>query len=195
MNAPHRAGAAAGWQCVALDAVAPQPWRNGGGTTRELLAWPDAAAWRVRLSVAEVGQSGPFSRFEGVLRWFAVLSGEGVRLTVDGVSHVLHVDSAPFAFPGDAPTECALLGGPTRDFNLMTRGMPATMLRLEDGAVRTADPGTLVAVFALAATRLASAVAPCALPAAMLAWRRIGPDAPLSVRLDGGPALWMEIPP
>ena len=26
--------------------VAPQPWRNGGGVTRELLAWPAAGDWR-----------------------------------------------------------------------------------------------------------------------------------------------------
>ena len=42
------------WNLVQLADVAPQPWKNGGGTTRELLAWPDAASWRVRLSVAEV---------------------------------------------------------------------------------------------------------------------------------------------
>ena len=27
------------WQLVSLDAAAAQPWRNGGGTTRELLVW------------------------------------------------------------------------------------------------------------------------------------------------------------
>ena len=28
--------------------VAPQAWRNGGGSTRELLAWPAGADWRLR---------------------------------------------------------------------------------------------------------------------------------------------------
>ena len=50
-------------------------WRNGGGRTRELLAWPDAADWKVRVSVADVESDGPFSAFPGVQRWFAVLEG------------------------------------------------------------------------------------------------------------------------
>ena len=28
------------WNLVRLADLAPQPWKNGGGTTRELLAWP-----------------------------------------------------------------------------------------------------------------------------------------------------------
>ena len=61
--------------------TAPQAWRNGGGSTRELLAWPAGADWRVRVSVAEIGADGPFSAFDGVERWFAVLSGAGVVLS------------------------------------------------------------------------------------------------------------------
>ena len=30
------------------------PWRNGGGVTRELLAWPDSKDWALRVSVADV---------------------------------------------------------------------------------------------------------------------------------------------
>ena len=75
------------WRSVSLASVPPQPWKNGGGTTRELLAWPTGADWRVRLSVAEVVADGPFSRFEGVQRWFAVLGGAGVRLVVNGVAN------------------------------------------------------------------------------------------------------------
>jgi hypothetical protein len=63
---------------IALDDVPPQPWKNGGGTTRELLAWPRPPAGGCELSVAEVAADGPFSRFEGVQRWFAVLQGAGV---------------------------------------------------------------------------------------------------------------------
>jgi environmental stress-induced protein Ves len=57
-----------------------QTWRNGGGSTRELLAWPEAGAWQLRISVAEITRDGPFSAFAGVQRWFAVLRGDGVRL-------------------------------------------------------------------------------------------------------------------
>ena len=61
---------AAAWGCrlVRLDEVNPQPWRNGGGMTRELLAWPEAERWRARVSVADIAEDGPFSPFPGVDR-------------------------------------------------------------------------------------------------------------------------------
>ena len=65
--------------------------------------------------------SGPFSRFDGVQRWFAVLGGAGVALTHNGQRHALTVGSPPFCFDGGAPTGCELMEGPTQDFNLMTR--------------------------------------------------------------------------
>ena len=49
-------------QLVRVDAVAAVPWRNGGGVTRELLAWPDPRDWLLRVSVAEISASGPFSQ-------------------------------------------------------------------------------------------------------------------------------------
>lgn len=109
------------WHVVHLADVAPAPWKNGGGATRELVAWPNAQHWVWRMSVAEVAQSGPFSCFDGVQRWFAVLGGAGVALTHNGQRHALTVDSAPFCFDGGGPTDCELIDGATQDFNLMTR--------------------------------------------------------------------------
>ena len=63
---------------IEADAVTPQAWRNGGGQTRELLAWPSAADWSLRISRADIERSGPFSAFAGVQRWFEVLSGNAV---------------------------------------------------------------------------------------------------------------------
>ncbi len=40
--------------------VAPQPWRNGGGQTRELLAWPTGADWKLRISRADIESDGRF---------------------------------------------------------------------------------------------------------------------------------------
>lgn len=106
---------------VALDRIAPQPWKNGGGHTRELLAWPDAAHWRLRISVAEIDRDGPFSAWPGVERWFAVVDGPGVVLTLPAGRRVLERDSSPLRFDGaDAPA-CELIGGPTVDLNLMVR--------------------------------------------------------------------------
>lgn len=110
------------WQVVHLSDVVPTPWRNGGGTTRELVAWPDSVAWQWRVSVAEVVQSGAFSSYPGVQRWFAVLAGDGVCLTVNGHLAMLTKSDQPFAFDGAALTSCELLGGATQDFNLMLQG-------------------------------------------------------------------------
>ncbi|MFC5665779.1 HutD family protein [Kitasatospora misakiensis] len=104
-------------------------WRNGGGVTREVAGYPagsglDDFAWRV--SLAEVGSAGPFSAFPGVDRVITLVEGPGMALTVDGTEHVVDAPFRPFAFSGDAVTDCRLLGGPLVDFNVMTRHGHAT---------------------------------------------------------------------
>jgi uncharacterized protein len=106
---------------VSLAATPPQPWRNGGGTTRELLAWPSAGAWALRFSIARIDRDGPFSAYPGVQRWFAVLSGAGVELIWENHLAQLTPGSAPLAFDGADGPQCRLLGGPTEDLNLMLR--------------------------------------------------------------------------
>ncbi len=112
-------------------------WRNGGGTTREIVSWPpyaepDAFDWRV--SIATIAASGPFSTFPGVERTIMLLDGDGVRLRSDGFDQALDVPHEPFAFDGEAAVECTLLGGTSSDLNLMVRrGQGRAELRiLED---------------------------------------------------------------
>ncbi|TXK27106.1 HutD family protein [Ottowia sp. GY511] len=107
-----------------LDAIAPTPWKNGGGTTREILCWPpgaDTSTFDFRVSVASITQAGPFSAFPGVDRTIALLDGDGVWLKGDGVDHHLATPFAPFAFSGDTPLACELLGDVSTDFNVMSR--------------------------------------------------------------------------
>ncbi len=112
-----------------------QPWRNGGGVTRELLAWPGGRVdWQLRISVADIDADGPFSRFPGVERWFAVLEGAGVELTIAGAVHRLVRGDAPLHFDGAAPAHARLIDGPTRDLNLMLRNAGGTMQCVADGA-------------------------------------------------------------
>ncbi|MDY0815275.1 HutD family protein [Kitasatospora purpeofusca] len=104
-------------------------WRNGGGVTREVAGYPAGAGlddfeWRV--SLADVAAAGPFSVFPGVDRVITLVEGPGMALTVDGTEHVVDAPFRPFAFPGDAATDCRLLGGPLVDFNVMTRRGRAT---------------------------------------------------------------------
>jgi uncharacterized protein len=113
--------------------VASQPWRNGGGVTRPLLVRPRGDAWQVRVSVADVSANGPFSRFPGVQRWFAVLDGAGVVLTIGSTEHRLDTDSDAFSFRGDVAVRCRLVDGPTRDLNLMLNGVPGSLRRVVAG--------------------------------------------------------------
>jgi hypothetical protein len=106
---------------VRWDDCAQVPWRNGGGRTRELLVWPSAQDWQVRVSVAEIAADGPFSPFPGIDRWFAVLDGAGVVLSLPAGEVALRPGDAALAFPGEAAPGCRLIDGPTRDLNLMLR--------------------------------------------------------------------------
>jgi uncharacterized protein len=101
----------------------PVPWRNGGGTTRVLATWPDETDWIVRVSVAEILVSGPFSSFPGVERWFALLSGEGVRLDTEGAAarEIGPDETALHRFAGDRSTWCTARGARAEDLNVMLR--------------------------------------------------------------------------
>ena len=123
---------------VDFGSAALQPWRNGGGSTREYLAWPDAATWALRVSVAGIECDGPFSTYPGADRWFSVLEGNGVRLRFDGgETWRVTRDKAMLQFDGERAPHCSLIDGATRDLNVMamrdgsmcTRFMTPAMMR------------------------------------------------------------------
>lgn len=114
------------------------PWKNGGGVTREIAVAHavasiaaegvslNAFAWRV--SVADVAQPGPFSRFEGVDRTLVLLEGAGMLLAGAGPDSttrtLMHALTQPLdiaRFAGETAIDARLVDGPTRDFNLMVR--------------------------------------------------------------------------
>lgn len=119
-------------QTLLADQVTPQPWRNGGGQTRELLVWPasESGDWQLRISRADIAADGPFSGFPGVQRWFAVLEGAGVRLGFADGLQTLRAGDAPLCFDGAAAPGCTLLEGHTLDLNLMVRSGTALMERV-----------------------------------------------------------------
>ena len=54
------------WTLITADSLPPMPWKNGGGTTREVLKSPASATidtFNWRISLAAVATSGPFSLF------------------------------------------------------------------------------------------------------------------------------------
>ncbi len=100
-----------------------QKWRNGRGETAEIAVAPDdgTGRFRWRLSRASVPESGPFSDFAGYDRTLVLLTGDGLELAVAGAApRRLLVAGDMLSFPGDARTDCRLLGGPCSDLNVMT---------------------------------------------------------------------------
>lgn len=106
-------------------------WRNGQGWTREIAtgvmpeARRDAALaddWDWRLSIAEIEQDGPFSAFAGCDRVLVLLTGHGMRLAfADAAAVELLPPHGRLAFAGEQAVQCALLDGPTTDFNAIVR--------------------------------------------------------------------------
>lgn len=182
------------WTLVSLDATKPQPWRNGGGVTRELLAWPTAAEWRVRLSVADVQAAGPFSRYEGVERFIAVLEGDGVVLRIGRSEHRMTRAEDPFRFDGGAQIDCAPVAGPTRDFNLMAPPGKARMQRLRGERMFATNRGALVAVYAhLLPAQVKVGEDTLEVPAKHLAWRYFEEES--DGRVSGPDGFWVEANP
>lgn len=102
-------------------------WKNGGGVTRDILVSPPGASledfdWRI--SLARVDRDGPFSRFDNVDRTLVLLSGAMTLYEAD--RRIELVRGGPVAFPGERAIEAKLHGGPTLDFNVMTRRGRAT---------------------------------------------------------------------
>ena len=127
-----------GLRIAPLAGAAAQPWRNGGGVTRELLAWPaQAEDWTLRVSVARIDRDGPFSRFDGIERWFAVVQGAGVSLRFAQHTNELTPASAPLCFDGAQAPGCALRAGATVDLNLMLRRQAG------HGAMQRAQPNAV----------------------------------------------------
>jgi len=182
------------WHQVHLDEVFPSPWKNGRGIARELLSWPQGDDWQVRISIADIERDGPFSSYPGVTRWFAVLSGEGVKLRVDGHGHSLRTESPPFSFDGGAKVECDLLDGFTQDFNLMLQGRVGRIERVAGRCERACRKGSIAGVYSHDhdVSFLAAEVR-IAIPPRTLAWKIVQGDERIDFATKG--ALWFEVQP
>ena len=131
-----------------------RPWKNGGGTTRDIAVSPPGASlddfdWR--LSLAQVDRDGPFSRFDNVDRTLVLLSG-AMTLHEPG-RRIDLVRHQPFAFAGERAIEATVASGATLDFNVMTRrGRTRHVVRLESFTRHVniaAQAGKTIVLFAL----------------------------------------------
>lgn len=139
---------------LARDERVARPWKNGGGTTREVAVSPDGAglddfAWRV--SLAELREPGAFSSYPGVSRSLLLLEGEPVRLDIDGEPTVLvrggevvHFDGAArvFATPAGVALDAGVM---SRDARCRQHTRLVT-LRGDGVLRRTAAEGLLLLV-------------------------------------------------
>lgn len=110
-------------EIIRFAGLKPQPWRNGGGVTRQVASHPAAGSaqdWDWRVSIADVTRAGDYSPFPGMERVLTVIEGELLLLTVDGAEQPLE-KYRPFRFPGGAATSCALPTGDVRNLNVITR--------------------------------------------------------------------------
>jgi environmental stress-induced protein Ves len=144
------------------------PWRNRGGTTRDIARWPadtsEEAVWR--LSLASIERDGPFSDFSGFDRVILLADGAGFVLEGGGRPAVaLRPPPEPFSFPGEWVPECRLIGGPVRTLNVITaRGQATarmTVLTLAPGEPRAVEPANVALCYVLRGA-VTVAVAGCA---------------------------------
>jgi hypothetical protein len=166
--------------------------------TRELLTWVDRLIarepdrWALRVSVADIDRSGPFSEYAGIDRCFAVLSGAGVELTVNSNPVSLSPASDPISFSGDVSVSCELIGGPTRDLNLMGRTELGSIFMCQAKPLSSfGKPYLWRALFAYSAARLeiSKHSDPVALSPGTLYWTDLSePDWRL---LDAEQAYWL----
>jgi hypothetical protein len=138
-----------------LAAQRVMPWRNGGGTTREVAIEPatpgSTAPFRWRISCANVASDGPFSLFPGIDRTLWLGRGCGVELTFpDGRTARLDRVGQRLDFAGELAIAARLVAGPCEDANVFvdraTTAVDTAVIALPAGSrwCRRAAVGTTV---------------------------------------------------
>jgi environmental stress-induced protein Ves len=95
-----------------------QSWKNLLGVTHEIWREPDTDDFDVRVSLAEVTASGPFSQFPGYHRWTFFVGPAPIKLgevTLDEPGHYT-------VKPGTEQIDAELRAGPTYLLNVLSRG-------------------------------------------------------------------------
>ena len=181
------------------DRFASMPWKNGGGLTREIFRFPEAADdWQWRISIADIGADGPFSAFPGYDRELLLLSGAGMRLQFADRSVTLQTPFDATRFGGEEAVEAFLLDGPTSDFNAILR-RDTVAITLERRAMTgslwcIAEPGVSWFVYFLSGRGRIKSDPDCpAIEAGDGLWLCPQRDEPRLVLEAHGEALWLKV--
>ena len=137
------------WTVVRVASLMPVPWRNGQGTTRDVVNHhaPDGTLlWQA--SIATLERDADFSDFTGFDRIFTPIAGGPVELAFDDSGFVPCPLLAPVPFSGGQRTRCHVPNGPAQAFNAVwnhqTHRATVDVLRLAAGAELGSAGGTVV---------------------------------------------------
>lgn len=176
---------------IKRDAVEPIAWKNGGGLTQALLAWPSPIDWQLRLSVATITTDGAFSEFLGVTRWFTVLDGAGVALSLPDQTLTAGPESEPLMFNGNDACQAHLLDQSVSAFNVMaTPALKTTVGRFKGQTQPIRAAAGLLAVFGLTPSKSLIGTTQIALQPHELFWC-VTPEA-LDISGLDGQSIWVN---
>ena len=105
---------------ISLAMQIEMPWKNDGGTTREICKQADETGVLWRASIATIHQSGPFSLFPGCDRIITLIDGPPVALDFEDGETLTLETFAPQRFSCDRPVSAAI-AGTSHDLNLIWR--------------------------------------------------------------------------
>ncbi|MGW0734741.1 HutD/Ves family protein [Streptomyces sp. NPDC002851] len=108
---------------IRMTTLEPQRWANGRGWTREIHREPatdsaSTALWR--LSLADIEETGPFSKFPEMDRHLLSAAPVPLHLSVDGTLHNLRYTQV-ISFAGESEVATTAVHGRAQALNLMTR--------------------------------------------------------------------------
>lgn len=123
---------------VRFENLVAEPWKNGGGLTRQVTRVADDRGSGWRLSLAKISRNGPFSFFPGFRRILTLVGPAPVTFDLPHETLVLK----PFAtvtFDGSDKVHARLTEGPAHALNIIWRpqGYAACVSILEEGSQRT----------------------------------------------------------
>jgi environmental stress-induced protein Ves len=132
-----------------------RPWKNGGGRTHEVFRTPATGEpFRWRLSLAEVGGSGPFSDFSGYQRFLTLLDGAFTLRFADGECVKLGQVGDLVRFDGARGVHCEIAGRASSDLNLIVSNaitpVTARVVSLAAPLAVHLLPGATLAIVAVA---------------------------------------------
>lgn len=110
---------------ITFQDLAITPWKNGAGTTRQILIHPADATldnFAFRVSAADINALGPFSHYEGINRSLAVLTGQGLTLSTANQDTVTFTPKHTIVdFDGGMPPSTTAYSEPILDIGVMSR--------------------------------------------------------------------------